>query len=644
MKRVLFPLIAFMLLLFGTTAAAQEIIATPILDSVSNFRDIAGVAVTSDGTGFSNPTRSAGFMRTNVFYRSNKLLLSDSDWGTVSALRLQRDIDLRDTAEITAAPDRLPAGSQYTNINIFGDNSTWNVTNADTPQAMVSAYETTYREFVTDPSERSKFRQVFLTLAHDSGPDLYHCSSGKDRTGWTSAILETIAGVSSSTIMSDFMASNQYLQKSITTTIEQNPGDNPETIVSNVGVRESYLQTSLDAVTENYGSMYGYLIQGLGLSLEDIYVLRGKMVYYTTLPGQAGFSANDASGAALLNALQNSSLSGQYTAYNYYLQSSVDAGSLGGVQRQVGGQVHADAAAYLLRQPQRLDATIAPQAAGRELQAGESRVWLAGMGGEYRANGRSGVSESTAQSAGPFVGLTRRVSDRTSFMAGVGYDWGRVESVGAASTVNTVMGTVGGRYGFTTLDAGPYVTARAFAGWVDYQTSRPLGAGLGSASGQTNGGVLSAMAGVGSVWRPAPMTITPQLGFRVSHESLGGFSESGSELALGVHGIDNTTSSLLADVEVVLDARQAGSWILEPAVNLGYERILPDARVRTTATTSGYAVSQESAFDSQDLFKAGLALTASRGALTLKARANAALGDGSGSSGLAGQLSVAYSF
>ena len=101
----------------------------------------------------------------------------------------------------------------------------------------------------------------------------------------------------------------------------------------------------------SYGSMHAYLTQGLGLTETDIYVLRAKMVYYQTLPGQSQFFGNAVRGAALLNNLQNSPLSGHYTAYNYYLQSAIDAGTLGGVETRVGGQVHADAAAFSMQPP-----------------------------------------------------------------------------------------------------------------------------------------------------------------------------------------------------------------------------------------------------------------------------------------------------
>ena len=191
---------------------------------------------------------------------------------------------------------------------------------------------------------------MLIDLAHSSDAALYHCSAGKDRTGWTSALLQSIAGVAPATIMNDYLATNQYEAGQIAAelaAIRAAKGDAAAAIVApTLGVQSSFLQAALDQVVASYGSMDAYLTQGLGLSQADIYVLRAKLVDYLTLPGQSGFVGNAASGAALLNELQNSPLSGTYTAFNYYLQSAIDAGTLGGVQAQVGGQVNADAAAY----------------------------------------------------------------------------------------------------------------------------------------------------------------------------------------------------------------------------------------------------------------------------------------------------------
>uniref|UniRef100_I2Q596 Protein tyrosine/serine phosphatase n=1 Tax=Desulfovibrio sp. U5L TaxID=596152 RepID=I2Q596_9BACT len=634
---------------FPLTASAQQAIATPLLGTAENFRDLAGIAASYGGTGFANPTDHFGVMRTRVFYRSNALSLDDADWTTLSSLRIGRDIDLRTPAEISAAPDRVPAGALYTNVNIFGSSNPPSLAPSDLSlDAVRTLAQNGYRTFVTDPVEREGFRTVLLTLAHDPGPDLFHCSDGKDRTGWTAALLESIASVSPATRMNDYLASNTYLAGLIDSEsaalVAAVPGLKGENLNPVFGVDASYLQAALDQATASYGSMYGYLTQGLGLSLEDIYVLRAKMVEYMTLPGQYAFTGNDASGAAFLNALQNSSLSGNYTAYNFYLQSSIDQGTLGGVQRQVGGQVHADAASYLLRQPRWIDEAITPYANGRELQEGQTRVWLAGLGGGFWSEGRAGISPSTERSAGSVLGATSRLSDRASATLGLGYTWGLVESAGASATVNTVLATIGGRYGFSSLEAGPYVTARADGGWVDYQSNRPMGGSLGTATGHANGAVFSGLAGLGDVIRLDPVTITPQLGFRVTDATLGGFTESGSEVALGVHGLDNTSSSLLFDLDLGLDRRQLGTWTIAPAVTLSYERVLGDPQVASTGTRYGYAVSQKSAYDSHDLWKAGLGVTVQRNACRIEARANAVAGDGAGSTGLSGQLSLSYNF
>jgi uncharacterized protein with beta-barrel porin domain len=408
------------------------------------------------------------------------------------------------------------------------------------------------------------------------------------------------------------------------------------------GVEASFLQSSPKEVIDAYGSMNAYLTQGLGLTQADIYVLRARMVDYLTLPGQSGFAGNAAAGAAFLNALQNSPLSGHYTAYNYYLQSAIDAGTLGDVQTRVGGQVYADAASFLLRQPIWIDRAIMPYTTGRDLGIGQMRIWMATLGGYFDSDGRAGNAGSTEASAGSVIGATYRIDDRASAHLGIGYNWGSVGSAGASATVNTVLVTTGGRYGFSSLEAGPYVAAHANVGGVDYQGKRALGGGLGTASGGTDAAVYGVRADLGDVIRLAPFTVTPQAGLRVSHVTLGSFNESGSDLALHLNRLSQTNSSALADVDVGLDARQLDGWSIMPAMTLGFELALGDPQVKSAGSLYDFPVQQYSAYDSRYLVKGGLGVTARHDGYTVKAEANAVHGDGS--NGVNGQLSFAYSF
>ena len=186
--------------------------------------------------------------------------------------------------------------------------------------------------------------------------------------------------------------------------------------------------------------------------------------------------------------------------------------------------------------------------------------------------------------------------------------------------------------------------ARADAGWVEYQSTRPLGGGLGTALGNTNGGMYSGLAGAGYVMRMAPFTVTAQTGLRISGVALNSFAETGSELALAVNGIGNTSPSVLAGLEAGLDRRQLGDWTVVPSVTLAYERVLGNPQAESTGTLYGYTVSQYSAYDSRDLIKAGLGIAAQHDAFIIDAKGNAVAGDGAKSTGIGGQLSFRYNF
>lgn len=646
MRRLLPSTISAMIWLAATHALAQQAITTPILPSDENFRDLAGIAVQYGGTGFADATAHGGVMRTGVFYRSEVLSVSDADLAKLSAMHISLDIDLRTTSEIAQTPDRVPVGTRFVNVNIYGTPAPPSPGAPTSPDAAIASFEAQYRQFVAGSAERTGFGTALLDLAHSTGVALYHCSAGKDRTGWTSVLLQSIAGVAPATIMNDYLASNSYRAEPIASelaAIRASYGDAAAAILApTLGVQASFLQAALDQVTASYGSMQGYLTQGLGLNQADIYVLRAKMVDYLTLPGQSGFTGNAAAGAALLNALQGSPLSGTYTAYNYYLQSAIDLGTLGGVQSQAGGQVRADAAAFLLRQSFRLDAALAPYVVGRELAVGQANMWLIGLGGYAATDAQGGAAASSEQSAGLLVGATYRIDARASVFLGLGHEWGAVGSAGATGDADTVLGTIGGRYAFAALAEGPYLEARADLGGVNYQGNRPLGGGLGTARGNGNGVVYAGQAVLGDLIRLASFTVAPHAGVRVAHVTLSGFQETGSELALDMDSLNHTATSLLAGVEIGSDPLHRGSWTIMPTVTLGAELAPGSARLASTGTLYGFTVRQYAAYDSRYLLDGGMGVTAHHGALGVTAGVNVVHADSS--TGINGRLSVAYRF
>jgi protein tyrosine/serine phosphatase/uncharacterized protein YhjY with autotransporter beta-barrel domain len=619
-------------------AAESVPLDTPRLKSIDNFRDVAGIT-----TAYS--TAHDGTMRAGVFYRSNAITPSAADLATLNSLGIKAVYDLRTPSEIAGTPDTMLNGATYQNIDIIGATTSGsNITNISFNSAAdaVAMMEQTNRAFVNDAGMRSQFGTLFNALASVDAAQLFHCTAGKDRTGWTAAVLQSIAGVDNATIMANYLATNDYTAARVAATLKAMPPSMAAVYGPLLGVQASYLQAGLDEVTAQYGTMDNYLKQGLGLSQETIYVLRGKLVEYNSLPGQAGLIGNAAAGAELLRELQNTNLSGTYSAYNYYLQSAIDAGTLGGVESQVGGQVHADAASYLLRQNAMIEQAAAPFASGTDLKVGQYRLWTTALAGYLGTDGSSHAESSNEHSQGLMVGVTQRFSEQLSARGGFGYSKGTVGGAGGEADTDFTFLNVGARYGFTSLEQGLFVDANASAGYIDYDSKRDLGGGLGSAKGDTHGNLTGATLALGYRAPVNGMVFEPSLGFRISHLDLNGFTEKGSELALDVDDNTATRRSAVASLNVGFAPVAMGAWQLVPGVQVGYERTLGDNEVDSQSHLLGLDIEQRAAFDNRDQFTGGVNVMANLGALSLGAEVGA--NGGGDSHGFNGGLKASYAF
>ncbi|WP_236191250.1 tyrosine-protein phosphatase [Pseudomonas pharyngis] len=620
-------------------AAAQAAdLDTPRLAGIDNFRDIAGTT-----TAYS--TAHDGTMRAGVFYRSNALTPTAADLATLNGLGIKSVYDLRTPSEIASTPDTMPSGATYQNIDIIGSTTSGaNITTVSFKSAAdaIAMMQETNRAFVSDAGMRGQFGVLFNELAGVDGAALFHCTAGKDRTGWTAAVLLSIAGVDNATIMSNYLATNDYTAERVAKTLAMMPPSMAAIYAPLLGVEASYLQAGLDQVTAQYGSMDNYLKQGLGLSQETIYVLRGKMVEYNSLPGQAGLIGNAAAGAQLLQELQNSKLSGTYSAYNYYLQSAIDAGTLGGVESTVGGQVHADAASYLLRQNAMIEQAAAPFASGTDLKVGQYRLWSTALAGYLGTDGSAHAQSSNEHSQGLMVGVTQRFSEQVSARGGIGYSKGSVGGAGGEADTDFTFLDLGARYGFTSLERGLFVDANISAGYVDYDSKRDLGGGLGSAKGDTHGNLSGATLALGYRMPLNTVILEPSLGVRVSRLDLSGFQEKGSELALNVDNIQETRRSAVANLDVSFAPMSMGAWQLVPGVRVGYEHVLGDHQVDSEGHLLGLDIEQRAAFDNRDQFSGGVNLMANLGALSLGAEVGAS--GGGDSHGFSGALKASYQF
>ena len=237
------------------------------LASDPNLRDIGGYR-----------TANGQWVRMGVIYLSQALALSPADLAVVDNLGITADYDLRTTEEIAASPDVVSAGATYTNLNVMTDISLEpTLTSAAAAESYMEEIE---QQFVTNPTAQTAFGTLLTDIADSNGAVLYHCTAGKDRTGWATAVLLTLLGVPRAAVVQDYLLSNSYYFDSpaVQAELKAMPAAESAVYAPLLEVQASYLQAGFAQVTASYGSMYGYAVHGLGLSPQTIARLRHKLL------------------------------------------------------------------------------------------------------------------------------------------------------------------------------------------------------------------------------------------------------------------------------------------------------------------------------------------------------------------------------
>lgn len=241
------------------------------LNSTLNTRDLGGY--TGDG---------GRRVRWGQLYRSDSLAnLDEADLLTVQALGLSAITDFRSQSERDAAPDRLPQQSPplvYKTLAI--NNPAVDVAALGkrfyagelSSEELVALTERT--SYITDDSLRENWGQWLRSLAQPGAlPQLFHCTAGKDRTGFAAALVLLTLGVSKEDVMQDFLLSNTYLAPKIDRYVQQiqsrSAADVDTDILRQVlGVTPASLDGAFQAMEAQYGSIDGFIEQGLGIDAQ----------------------------------------------------------------------------------------------------------------------------------------------------------------------------------------------------------------------------------------------------------------------------------------------------------------------------------------------------------------------------------------
>lgn len=239
---------------FATTVLAAHRHRHVALDGARNVRDLGGL-----------PAAGGRRTRRGIVFRADTLAhLSDADVARLAALELRTVVDLRTEPERARAPDRLPATAIDLRTPGFlprGNLEMIAAVNAGSFSATdaLAAMQAQYRLLALDHLD--VYREVLDRLCEDDGtPLLFHCASGKDRTGVMAAIVLLAVGVAPDLVREDYVISNFQRRPVDLFT----PGAQAAAVEQVMAADPRYLDAALAATAETYGSFDAYLALGLG--------------------------------------------------------------------------------------------------------------------------------------------------------------------------------------------------------------------------------------------------------------------------------------------------------------------------------------------------------------------------------------------
>lgn len=258
------------------------------LHSIQNARELGGY-ITADGKRIKN----------GVLLRTANLNgISDEDVRLLTDVyHLGHIIDLRMSMEISQASDPPINGARYHHLNVIDssafptsedeedDDSKPDLAQSIAVSEQIGAFDgRMYIGFLSSHTGKKAYADFFRVLL-ETDPDravLWHCTSGKDRTGLAAMLLLSAFGVDEETIVEDYMLTNQYNADRIDATkqeLKEQGCDDAfiqKAILVLAAVDELAMRKAMAYLKKEYGSVIGYIRDELNISQAEIDSLKAR--------------------------------------------------------------------------------------------------------------------------------------------------------------------------------------------------------------------------------------------------------------------------------------------------------------------------------------------------------------------------------
>lgn len=245
----------------GTASNARQ--AGLIFDTISNARDLGGLAGAEGRR-----------VRHGRLYRSgNPALASAADLERLHALALDMVVDFRSPGE--KSPDEAAFGERFRwmAVPVLDGSMAMDVLmprlRASTPAQMDAFMLAVYRDF---PGRYREAFAGFMRTVQGGKTLLFHCTAGKDRTGFASLLLLAALGVAQDDILANYLESNRRNAQFNETALARmgQLGVAAEVMMPLLEVRASYLDASLQAIEQGWGSLDNYLRDAMEVDVAQL--------------------------------------------------------------------------------------------------------------------------------------------------------------------------------------------------------------------------------------------------------------------------------------------------------------------------------------------------------------------------------------